>query len=179
MTADPPKYQRILLKLSGEALAGERGVGFDFDRVAEFCDEIKGVIEIGFLHPVHERDVQFMETVAASVGAAMANVLHRQRLQAALEEQQALNEELQVQQEELRTANEELEEQSRALEESQSALENQQAELEQTNEQLAEQAANLDNKNSALVQAQEQLRERRSEERRVGKECRSRWSPYH
>jgi len=47
MTAEPPKYQRILLKLSGEALAGERGVGFDFDRVAEFCDEIKSVIELG------------------------------------------------------------------------------------------------------------------------------------
>ena len=25
----------------------------------------------------------------------------------------------------------------------------------------------------------EQIREKRSEERRVGKECRSRWSPYH
>jgi signal transduction histidine kinase/DNA-binding response OmpR family regulator len=96
-------------------------------------------------------------------------VLHRQRLQAALEEQQALNEELQVQQEELRTANEELEEQSRALEESQSALENQQAELEQTNEQLAEQAANLDNKNSALVQAQDQLRERALELERASR----------
>ena len=131
--------------------------------------KIKGVIEIGFLHGVRERDVQFMETIAASVGAAIANVLHRQRLQAALEEQQALNEELQVQQEELRTANEELEEQSRALEESQSALENQQAELEQTNEQLAEQAANLDNKNSALVQAQEQLRERALELERASR----------
>jgi signal transduction histidine kinase/DNA-binding response OmpR family regulator/CHASE3 domain sensor protein len=131
--------------------------------------KIKGIIEIGFLHGVRERDVQFMHTIAASVGAAMANVLHRQRLQAALEEQQSLNEELQVQQEELRTANEELEEQSRALEESQSALENQQAELEQTNEQLAEQAANLDNKNNALVQAQEQLRERALELERASR----------
>jgi signal transduction histidine kinase/DNA-binding response OmpR family regulator/CHASE3 domain sensor protein len=122
--------------------------------------KIKGVIEIGFMHAVTERDVEFMNMVGPSVGAAVAAVVYRQRLQSALEEAQTLNEELQVQQEELRTANEELEEQSRALEESQSALENQQAELEQTNDQLAEQALNLDLKNSALVEAQQQLRQR-------------------
>jgi len=159
----PPDYIKVGSAL-GEAAPRELLIA----PVSNF-GKIKGVIEIGFLHGVRERDVRFMETIAASVGAAIANVLHRQRLQAALEEQQALNEELQVQQEELRTANEELEEQSRALEESQSALENQQAELEQTNEQLAEQAANLDNKNSALVQAQEQLRERALELERASR----------
>ncbi|WP_075792715.1 response regulator [Massilia putida] len=159
----PPDYIRVGSAL-GEAAPRELLIA----PVSNF-GKIKGVIEIGFLHGVHERDVQFMETIAASVGAAVANVLHRQRLQAALEEQQALNEELQVQQEELRTANEELEEQSRALEESQSALENQQAELEQTNEQLAEQATHLDNKNTALVEAQEQLRERALELERASR----------
>jgi signal transduction histidine kinase/DNA-binding response OmpR family regulator/CHASE3 domain sensor protein len=131
--------------------------------------KIKGVIEIGFLHPVSERDLEFMELIAPAVGSSVAAVVYRQRLQLALEEQQAMNEELQVQQEELRTANEELEEQSRALEESQTALENQQAELEQTNEQLGEQAANLDLKNSALLQAQEQLRERAMELERASR----------
>jgi CheY-like chemotaxis protein/CHASE3 domain sensor protein len=131
--------------------------------------KVKGVIEIGFLHPVSERDLAFMELIGPAVGSSVAAVLYHQRLQQALEEQQQLNEELQVQQEELRTANEELEEQSRALEESQSALENQQAELEQTNEQLAEQAANLDNKNVALTQAQEQLRERALELERASR----------
>jgi signal transduction histidine kinase/DNA-binding response OmpR family regulator/CHASE3 domain sensor protein len=131
--------------------------------------KIKGVIEIGFLHPVSERDVAFLALIGPSVGASVAAVLYRQRLQVALEEQQAMNEELQVQQEELRTANEELEEQSRALEESQSALENQQAELEVTNEQLGEQAARLDLKNSALLQAQEQLRERALELERASR----------
>ena len=159
----PPDYIKV-----GSALGETAPRELLIAPVSNF-GKIKGVIEIGFLHGVRERDVQFMETIAASVGAAIANVLHRQRLQAALEEQQALNEELQVQQEELRTANEELEEQSRALEESQSALENQQAELEQTNEQLAEQATNLDNKNSALVQAQEQLRERALELERASR----------
>jgi signal transduction histidine kinase/DNA-binding response OmpR family regulator/CHASE3 domain sensor protein len=131
--------------------------------------KIKGVIEIGFLHGVQARDTEFMELIGPAVGASVAAVLYRHRLQVALEEQQALNEELQVQQEELRTANEELEEQSRALEESQTALENQQAELEQTNEQLAEQAASLDLKNTALTVAQDQLRERALELERASR----------
>ena len=159
----PPDYIRV-----GSALGETAPRELLIAPVSNF-GKIKGVIEIGFLHGVSDRDVRFMETLAAPLGAAVANVLHRQRLQAALEEQQALNEELQVQQEELRTANEELEEQSRALEESQSALENQQAALEQTNERLAEQAANLDNKNTALVQVQEQLRDRALELERASR----------
>jgi CheY-like chemotaxis protein/CHASE3 domain sensor protein len=131
--------------------------------------KIKGVIEIGFLHAVSERDLEFMKMIGPAVGSSVASVVYRQRLQQALEEQQALNEELQVQQEELRTANEELEEQSRALEESQTALENQQAELEQTNEQLADQAASLDLKNGALTLAQDQLRERALELERASR----------
>jgi signal transduction histidine kinase/DNA-binding response OmpR family regulator len=122
--------------------------------------KVKGVMEIGFLHPVRERDIEFLKLVGDAIGASVGAVVYRQRLQDALSESQALNEELQVQQEELRTANEELEEQSRALEESQTSLENQQAELEQTNDQLAEQALNLDMKNAALTEAQEQLRAR-------------------
>jgi signal transduction histidine kinase/CheY-like chemotaxis protein/CHASE3 domain sensor protein len=122
--------------------------------------KVKGVIEIGFLHPLTDRDREFVETIGPAIGASVAAVVYRQRLQDALAETQTLNEELQVQQEELRTANEELEEQSRALEESQTSLENQQAELEQTNDQLAEQAANLDLKNTQLVEAQDQLRQR-------------------
>ncbi|WP_288379666.1 response regulator [uncultured Massilia sp.] len=131
--------------------------------------KIKGIIEIGFLRPVTDRDREFMDLIAPSVGASMAAVLYRLRLQHALEETQTLNEELQVQQEELRTANEELEEQSRALEESQSALENQQSELRATNDQLAEQALNLDMKNSALTSAQEQLRQRALELERASR----------
>lgn len=40
MTADQLKYPRILLKLSGEALAGDKGFGYDFDAVGRFADEI-------------------------------------------------------------------------------------------------------------------------------------------
>lgn len=39
------KYKRVLLKLSGEALAGDKKMGIDFDRVLEICSEIKEVKE--------------------------------------------------------------------------------------------------------------------------------------
>lgn len=41
------KYKRILLKLSGESLAGEKGTGIDFDRVLGFCREISEVAKMG------------------------------------------------------------------------------------------------------------------------------------
>jgi uridylate kinase len=47
VTAAKPCYSRILLKLSGEALAGERGIGFDFDVLDRLADEVKGVTALG------------------------------------------------------------------------------------------------------------------------------------
>jgi uridylate kinase len=41
------KYNRILLKLSGEALMGERQYGIDPKRLAEYAEEIKEVIDLG------------------------------------------------------------------------------------------------------------------------------------
>ncbi len=41
------KYPRVLLKLSGEALAGGKGFGFDFETIAKFADELQSVIETG------------------------------------------------------------------------------------------------------------------------------------
>ncbi len=40
-------YKRILLKLSGEALAGIQGYGFDPDTISTFCRQIKAVHELG------------------------------------------------------------------------------------------------------------------------------------
>jgi uridylate kinase len=40
-------YQRILLKLSGEALAGDKGFGFDFDTIREFARQVKGISDLG------------------------------------------------------------------------------------------------------------------------------------
>src|SRR3982074_353293 len=41
------KYPRVLLKLSGEALAGERRSGFDFDAYAKYAREIKKIVDTG------------------------------------------------------------------------------------------------------------------------------------
>ncbi|MFB0904234.1 MAG: UMP kinase [Nonlabens sp.] len=41
------KYNRILLKLSGEALMGERQYGIDPKRLAEYAQEIKEVTDLG------------------------------------------------------------------------------------------------------------------------------------
>jgi len=41
------KYKRILLKLSGEALMGNRSYGIDNDRLKEYAAEIKKVVDMG------------------------------------------------------------------------------------------------------------------------------------
>lgn len=40
-------YKRILLKLSGEVLAGEQGHGIDFDMVTNVCTYVKKVADMG------------------------------------------------------------------------------------------------------------------------------------
>ena len=42
-----PKYKRILLKLSGEALAGKQQHGIDFDTVLTICEPIKKCVDMG------------------------------------------------------------------------------------------------------------------------------------
>lgn len=42
-----PVYKRILLKLSGEVLAGEKGTGLDFDTVNSVCKVIKECADMG------------------------------------------------------------------------------------------------------------------------------------
>ena len=41
------KYKRVLLKLSGEALAGDAKRGLDFDVIGKVCDVVKQCVEIG------------------------------------------------------------------------------------------------------------------------------------
>ena len=41
------KYKRVLLKISGEALAGANRTGFDFGVMGEVCDVIKACVEQG------------------------------------------------------------------------------------------------------------------------------------
>lgn len=132
-------------------------------------DRVNGVIELGFLRPLTDRDIELFELIADNIGTSIEAARYRQRLQEVLAETQQLNEELQVQQEELKTANEELEEQSRILKESQTHLETQQAELEQTNEALADQRDAMDRKNTELNQVQVLLEDRADELQRSSK----------
>ena len=41
------RYPRVLLKLSGEALAGEKGFAWDFDTVERLADEVGSVVDAG------------------------------------------------------------------------------------------------------------------------------------
>ena len=41
------KYKRVLIKLSGEALAGDKGFGLDYPTVLEICKNIKAAHELG------------------------------------------------------------------------------------------------------------------------------------
>jgi len=40
-------YTRVLLKISGEALAGGKGTGFDFETLGRIAGEIRAVVEMG------------------------------------------------------------------------------------------------------------------------------------
>lgn len=42
-----PKYKRILLKISGEVLAGDKHRGLDFEVIGRVCDVIKRCVEAG------------------------------------------------------------------------------------------------------------------------------------
>jgi uridylate kinase len=42
-----PKYKRILLKLSGESLMGDKNFGFDNDVLAQYARDIKSITELG------------------------------------------------------------------------------------------------------------------------------------
>ena len=42
-----PKYNRVILKISGEALAGDGGSGFDFDVIGKVADQVIEVAKLG------------------------------------------------------------------------------------------------------------------------------------
>jgi uridylate kinase len=44
---DTLKYSRVLIKLSGEALAGDKGFGFDFETMSRLCEEVVAVVKMG------------------------------------------------------------------------------------------------------------------------------------
>ena len=42
-----PVYKRVLLKISGEALGGDKGTGLDFQVIGSVCDVIKKCLDLG------------------------------------------------------------------------------------------------------------------------------------
>ncbi len=42
-----PIYKRVLLKISGEALAGEKKTGLDFEIIRKVCDSVKACVDMG------------------------------------------------------------------------------------------------------------------------------------
>ena len=90
-----PAYKRILLKLSGEALAAGQGFGVDNDRVHEIAAEIADVHKLGidiaivvgggnFFRGVAEQ-AKAMERVSADHMGMLATVINALALQDALE----------------------------------------------------------------------------------------------
>ena len=73
------KYKRILLKLSGEAISGEKGFGIDPQTLGKICDVIKRVTEMGV------EVAQDIERVTADYMGMLATVMNGQALQDALE----------------------------------------------------------------------------------------------
>ena len=47
MVMDSPVYKRVLLKISGEALAGEKHSGLDFGVIGSVCEAVKKCVDMG------------------------------------------------------------------------------------------------------------------------------------
>lgn len=89
------KYKRILLKLSGEALMGEKNYGIDIDRVVQYAKDIKNVhdegVEIaiviggGNIYRGLSAEKSGMDRVQADYMGMLATVINSMALQDALE----------------------------------------------------------------------------------------------
>ena len=87
------KYKRILLKLSGQAMAGEKGFGVNKEMVDEVCNTIKEVVNMGVQVAIvvgggnfwRGRDALNMERTTADYMGMLATVMNAMALQDALE----------------------------------------------------------------------------------------------
>ena len=87
------KYKRILLKLSGEALAGANGFGIDAETIGKVCDNVKKVVDMGVEVAIvvgggnfwRGRQAHQMERTTADYMGMLATIMNGQALQDALE----------------------------------------------------------------------------------------------
>lgn len=87
------KYKRVLLKLSGEALAGESKKGIDPDTVNNICEEVKKLIELGIEVAIVVGGGNFwrgaqvkMDRTTSDYMGMLATAMNGLALQSALEE---------------------------------------------------------------------------------------------
>ncbi len=88
-----PLYKRVLLKLSGEALAGDKGFGLDTDTINEIAQEIKKASQEGVQIAIvvgggnfwRGRSGEGMDRTTADYMGMMATVINALALQDALE----------------------------------------------------------------------------------------------
>jgi len=87
------KYKRVLLKLSGEALAGESKKGIDPDTVDKICEQIKGLVKLGVEVAVVVGGGNFwrgaqvkMDRTTSDYMGMLATAMNGLALQSALEE---------------------------------------------------------------------------------------------
>ena len=87
------KYKRVLLKLSGEALAGENKTGVDFETVNKICDQIKELTEMGIEVAIVVGGGNFwrgakvkMDRTTSDYMGMLATAMNGLALQSALEE---------------------------------------------------------------------------------------------
>lgn len=87
------KYKRVLLKLSGEALAGENKTGVNVETVGKICDKIKEIIQMGVQVGIvvgggnfwRGRNGHQMERATADYMGMLATAMNGLALQDALE----------------------------------------------------------------------------------------------
>jgi len=94
----PPRYRRILLKVSGEALMGDRGYGVDPATVDFMAKEIRSVVSMGIQVSIVigggnifrgvQASLQGMERASADYMGMLATVINALALQNALEKYQ-------------------------------------------------------------------------------------------
>ncbi len=88
-----PLYKRVLLKISGEALAGQQGFGLDTETVDNIANQIKEISELGVQVAVvvgggnfwRGRSGEGMDRTTADYMGMMATVINALALQDALE----------------------------------------------------------------------------------------------
>ena len=89
-----PRYKRIVLKLSGEAMAGEKGIGIDSSTVRLFAREIKRISEEGVETCIvvgggnfwRGRDSKDMDRATSDYMGMLGTVMNALALQDALEQ---------------------------------------------------------------------------------------------